>query len=277
MTRFIFKFSGGIGNQIFQYNFFLTYFHLDNVNFYFDLTDYHSTNNLTKRIFYLEKILPKNRVLIKTKLHLFLLLFKSIFFNLTIIGGKSTRIISLESIVNFLFFYRNSRTFYLKGYWQNKKISDQTLHVLRKIIPVHERNKKFKNYCFFHFRLTDYLTSENTQIYKNLDTTYYKKALKELVRKEGLNLKIVIFTDDIIFFKKFYKVIFDGFNIQINQDKEPLSILSSFSFCRSGVIANSTFSFIGALLSHNKNIFYPSDWYTTKDNLIVFPKTWIKI
>ena len=55
--------------------------------------------------------------------------------------------------------------------------------------------------------------------------------------------------------------------------------LCLMSLCDHNIIANSSFSWWGAFLNQNKNkkIVAPSNWFTNKEIVNLYPQTWIII
>lgn len=110
---------------------------------------------------------------------------------------------------------------------------------------------KFKNPISLHIRRTDYLNIPN---FGNLiETGYYEIATQYI----DTNRDVLVFTDDISFAKFYFK---DRKNFHIINKNEYVS-LYMMTKCSSHIIANSTFSWMGAYLSGKDNITCPYTWW----------------
>ena len=111
---------------------------------------------------------------------------------------------------------------------------------------------------FIHVRGGDYLTW-----YGFVDlTNYYKKCLSMV------NSKIVVFTNDLDYASK---VLNHPFDCVVENEEDTLYLMS---MCKGCICANSTFSWWGAYLNPNRQIFIPSKWTSDISNYS-FPGTTI--
>ena len=121
---------------------------------------------------------------------------------------------------------------------------------------------EYNSYAFLHVRRGDYLYYSH--IHHILPQSYYETALK------GFNSNILVISDDIAWCKQqpwlsSYKML---------EEDDELKTLSIMASCKKGaIIANSTFSWWGAILGKSGNVYYPSLWYLNiRPNM--FPDSW---
>jgi hypothetical protein len=124
---------------------------------------------------------------------------------------------------------------------------------------------------FMHVRRGDYKISP---IHYLQDPAYYQKAIS-FIKQQTTVSKIHIISDDM----EWCKTQRWNFHVDIVFVHEPdeLCCFAFMALCRGGaVIANSTFSWWGALMGNSRHVCYPSRWiHDTVHNL--FPKHWTRI
>lgn len=126
-----------------------------------------------------------------------------------------------------------------------------------------------------HMRLGDYLVENSFGIPSE---EYYRSAIHKLVA-EFPDSKIWLFSDDPVEArKKFPKELEHKLRLVEEIETDPAAILECMRFGVAYVIANSTFSWWGAYLSHtaNPSVIFPSPWFQGMDDPIdLTPDTWI--
>ncbi len=176
---------------------------------------------------------------------------------------------------------------FLKGYWQSETYFKEYENEIKKIFTFNkitdEANLKMidkisnRNSVSIHIRRGDFLLKKNKNHQTDLGN-YYSNAIRE-VSKNNYNLKFFLFTDDPKWVSKNFDIIGDKTVVNINLGKNSFLDMHLMSLCKINIIANSSFSWWGAWLSNNKNIFAPKNWFNDKsiniDDLI--PSTWITI
>lgn len=120
------------------------------------------------------------------------------------------------------------------------------------------KNNKFVS---IHVRRTDYIAKSN--FHSNLsNTNYYYDAIDKFI--ETTDIKFLIFSDDILFCKEYFK------NYRNNEFNDRFIFVEGTtgpeevhlqSLCFANIIANSSFSWWGA-------------WLNKNNNLTIAPKTW---
>lgn len=131
-----------------------------------------------------------------------------------------------------------------------------------------------------HVRRGDYVTNPNAaKMYKHCTMEYYQRAINYIANNTTKELKLFIFSDDILWAKNHFLKI-EGVTISYI---DPLSIecpevdLLLMSKCKHQVTANSTFSWWGAYLNSNpqKIVCTPERWYNHHCNGDLIPDSWV--
>ena len=157
--------------------------------------------------------------------------------------------------------------------------------------------QQYKTSISMHFRLGDY--KEKQYFHPILTKDYYKNALSHIVSTYPVDEPILVLyfceAEDNVFVAQ---TIFD-LSIEFSQcifskcpdEMEDYNQMLCMSMCSHHIIANSSFSWFGAYLSHsedlttenemNKIVCYPSVWFCGFGSHIqthdLFPPKWIKI
>lgn len=287
----IIELAGGLGNQMFQYAFFLKMQHLGHpCKLYFDPSQYIHNGPELHHVFgvpmpfakseELDELLDKqNNILAKIRRK--------------VRGRRAANF--WEHDKGYAFkpnILRQQKPVYLQGCWLSPKyfndIADQVRNSFRFPDITDKGNMQVMenirtSHCSVsvHARFGDYLSSAT---HLNLDyRQYLEKAITHLPDTE--NLDFFIFSDDPGKAKngiahlensnhKFHFVI-------SNEKQDSWKDMALMSNCMHHIIANSTFSWWAAWLNPNPNkiVISPKDWFTNdflNDNDIV-PDEWIKI
>jgi hypothetical protein len=282
----IVRIQGGLGNQMFQFAFGETLRHIHNMNIYYDISFFNNQNSYIQagnalRELELAKVFPsvklylsRNSLLIHSEPGI--TLYNKVLGKLgyKVIEGKLFNFFKdpENQYLNFDRYGCFDSKIYFDGYWQNLKYW--------------ERNKSFlcENYSFdkefleissgfwdniensvsaaIHIRKGDYLNSKH---FRNIDLSYYKKAIKHLLEFEK-NTKFYIFTDDIKWvkenlfeLKKISSNVFLAESSDLNISGLDMYVMSLFNH---NIISNSTYSWWAAYLNRfpEKKCFAPYDW-----------------
>lgn len=263
----IINFKGGIGNQLFQYAFYLYIKKHVQEEIFID-------TNLYKKIkmhngFLLNNIFNTNLKEInietakKYSNNYYTLLNKIL---KKVIGLKKSHIVENQFSLDKI---KNLNVSYLDGYWQNPKYVFENDNLLRKKIIYDVSKKKYfnlikeKNSVSIHIRRGDYLN--HNDIFGNICTEeYYKRAIN-LVFEKIDDPYFFIFSDDIKWAKNNFGYLEKSFFLEGNKDYEDLFLMSE---CKHNIIANSSFSWWASWLNKNpeKIIISPSRWYNDYNN-----------
>lgn len=145
------------------------------------------------------------------------------------------------------------------GYFQSylyfdnyKKELIETLNFKENIIKDGDKElSNFKNPISIHVRRTDYL---NISFLGNLiETGYYEVATQYIPPDQD----VLVFSDDVNFVRNYFKT---RKNFHIINKNEYVS-LYMMTKCSSHIIANSSFSWMGAYLSGKEFITCPNNWW----------------
>lgn len=252
-------FMGGVGNQLFQYCLYNSFQQKGNAVFFMDRTgQFASIHNGLE----VNKYFDVNM----RKVPLWLYYCLRPFARFT----TSTEENFKESAV---FFH---------GYWQDKKYIPTPLSIKFKSLPLSPKNEEVLR-CMqnsesvsLHVRRGDYLSPLNVGTFGGICTeAYYQQAIA-IIRKHYTNPKFFIFSDDIAWCRS-HLDLKGATYIDWNTGEDSIYDMYLMANSKANVIANSTFSFWGAMLSRNENVVYPKHWYANMPAPEIFPDVWIGI
>lgn len=270
----IVKFSGGLGNQMFQYAFYL-YLRKkwgSQMEIYIDT----GGDNWQVGKFEIGDSVIVSEKLKKQILHIPIQQKKDV---------TENRISCVQSID----IPSASVTIY-KGYWQCANYVEENREEIKRVFsykkkPLNEKSRVWLNRILstcsvsIHVRRGDYLTSLNKEIYGGICTlAYYAKAIKKMKKLLPEEPFFYIFTDDSQWVRKHFKykncILVEG-----NEGPNDWQDQVLMSSCRHHIIANSSFSWWGAWLGKNpeKQIIAPAWWYKGVPTPDLVPPSWIRI
>ena len=290
-TNEIIFLQGGLGNQMFQYAFYLSRKKgNNNVEYHtkiiltqnqhngFELNNLFNISNESNNFEYFKlKILLKGANLFSPNND-----------NFNILG---TRLIKDSIPSTYITNFKLNWTNYYYGYWQTEKyfldirqdiiktfrfnlnnISQKTDEILQEI--------KRTNSVSIHIRGGDYLTSEqNRIIYGNICTKeYYSRAI-EIINSKIINPVFFVFTNEPALIPQYIKTHHPIIVINHNKNIDSWQDMFLMSHCKHNIIANSSFSWWGAWLNENegKIIISPSKFINSTKQTDIIPYSWIKI
>lgn len=177
--------------------------------------------------------------------------------------------------------YLDGKSLYFKGYWQNYKYIEDNLKFIKscvKDIDLNERNKKYKNEILssnsvsIHVRRGDYV--DHPLFSGVCEISYYQKAIEEIKNKIK-DAKFFIFTND----PKWVEENFVGFDYCIvsGNKKQAYVDLYLMMKAKNSIIANSSFSWWGALLKDKEDghVIAPQKWNNEGlSTRSISPNTW---
>jgi hypothetical protein len=174
--------------------------------------------------------------------------------------------------------YNGSLITVLDGFWHESKLIWKHRLSIRtwifnlqdfKTIFLDKENKE----CVMHFRKGDYINNPHFKgLYHDLSILYYQNGLKYY----NNNLEVRIVTDN----PNWIEQNKSNFNFKfIINEGGIVSDLKSIINSEYKIIANSSFSLLGAYLSKSERVIFPSNWWGKKrKNRIYdtkkFPNTW---
>ena len=282
--------NNGLGNQMFQFAFYLLIknkYNNDIVKLdtsWFQFFDAHNGYELEK-IFHIEApySIQKENVFLFSGFGLFGRIKRKFFWK------RSSEIIESKSqqfyFSNDLYGKEGQNNYYL-GFWQSYKYFESISNLVQRnfTFPSLTENKNLELYSLIesnkaktvsiHVRRGDYLKNKDLLESCNLD--YYKNAIKKIeeVVEEPLYL---IFSNDMNWCKENLKL-FNAKYIDWNTSHQAYRDMQLMSLCANNIIANSTFSWWGAFLNSNDNktVIAPKYWIDGEAKDLI-PKDWIRI
>ncbi len=282
---------GGLGNQMFQFAFYLALknrFPEETIKIYTKVYQGYSKHNAYElnRIFGIEAE-------IATVSETTRLAYPYLNYRCWQIGNHllpERRTMMKEQIFGHYYedaFNRQGDCFY-DGYWQNEKyFSDIRMDMLMAYSPIDidKRNMTIgrqlssTNSVSIHVRHGDFLKKS---IYRGIcGRDYYKRAIDEMQSKVNVD-QFCIFSNDIQWCKENIIPLLRGKNYLIidwNTGSNSYLDMYLMSQCRNQIIAHSSFSWWGAWLNQypNKIVVGPQKWNNIKNSEFELPNTWIKI
>lgn len=267
---FVVCFGDGLGNQMFQYAFYLA---LKNNypenNVYMDI--FRIYGNYIHNGFELEKIfnIKTNEVRLNEALKLSEKWPNTSFkykvggnlqkIRKAIFGPKESYICQDDptGFYHSVFELNETKSYIFNGNWVNEKyfkdIKDEVIEAFT--FPKLETKENIKmqkmmnetNSVSVHIRKGDYLNSQML----NLDLNYYIQA-KEEIEKRIKNPQYFLFSDEKESINEYKKLFQNAVIVEGNCGADSFRDMQLMSCCKHNIIANSTFSFWGAYL--NKNV-----------------------
>ncbi|SDK81065.1 Glycosyl transferase family 11 [Pedobacter sp. ok626] len=282
----IVKFLGGLGNQMFQYAFYLSL----RKNFNNVKADISNFKNYTlhqgfelNRIFNIDLDLASSFSIDLYNIHNRKWMYRKL---RSILGLKKAYFIEAEEFQYRPQIYQNVAPTYYDGYWQNENYFSDIEGQLRKAFefkkPLTGRNLELAKIITstqsvsIHIRRGDYL---NHPVHGNICNLDYYSEAKQIIDKEIDRPQYFIFSDDINWCIENLNIE-SAHYINWNTGNESYIDLQLMSLCKNQIIANSTFSWWGAWLNTNENklVIAPKKWLNTNPNSSeILLEQWIKI
>lgn len=301
----IVKVSGGLGNQMFQYAFYLSLIEKGFSSVKLDLGSYRGKTTYNgidlvhngfelKRLFDIdfEEASKKevNRLSYQPENILKRVLRK--YFT------KKTHFIDRKFCYQSEIFLNRSKDLYLEGDWQTEKYFSFIEDKIRKTFSfkalISEKNIKLleslsNDNASIHIRRGDYLKTQTMNV---CDERYYLNAVKKLLELKPIK-ELLVFSDDIAWCRE--KLNLERFNLKViyvdwNTKEDSYQDMYLMSKCNNSIIANSSFSWWGAWLSENpsKTVICPEIWnlrqlnpdmdkYYRSNYDDIIPSSWIKV
>ena len=180
----------------------------------------------------------------------------------------------------------NKPTALFDGYWQSEKyfspVADKVRDAFRfREEKISEKNKELAKSLrgletvSVHIRRGDYL--QLTEYHGLCTESYYRDAM-DYIRAHNPNATFVFFSDDIPWVKA---NIMDDSAVYVdwNVEKDSWQDMYLMSQCKHNIIANSSFSWWGAWLNGNpdKSVVAPKQWFRVSPNYDILPNNWITL
>lgn len=268
-------FSGGLGNQMFQYAFLLA---LRNLGYKVSGDISLFLRNNGHYGFELPRVFGLSESFTKTYLYAYGIPLLCRWKKNPWIFREYDQIIDIHNIP--------THTHFLLGYWQKENYFSHISNIIRTsftFCSIDNKNRnlsqkmKETNSVSIHLRRGDYL---NSPLYQNICTeAYYREAIQYF---SGKSVRFFIFSDDIVYAKNFIKKLGQTAEfITHNQGMDSYKDMFLMASCKNNIIANSSFSWWGAWLNPNKNkqVITPNIWINKPESTYegIFPPNWIRI
>ena len=163
---------------------------------------------------------------------------------------------------------------YLDGFFQSEKyFSQYSKEILADIqlkqpctthtVAIIEEIRSKKNSISLHIRRGDYVKDKTTNLYHGTcGPEYYAKALQHVTNKIGTDVHIFVFSDDIVWVHENMPLAYPCTYVSDVTKIPDYEELICMSTCMHNIIANSSYSWLGAWLNQNKYkiVVAPSPW-----------------
>lgn len=177
----------------------------------------------------------------------------------------------------------SAKATYYDGWWQDKRFFLDTISEIEFYHPnLDETNKNIiedilsSESVSLHIRRGDYLEPQNAKEYGGICTLgYYNEAIT-IAKKQFHSPRFFVFSNDIEWCKE--NLVLDNV-VYVSNNTGENSWLDMYlmSFCMINILANSSFSYWGAMLNkRNHLVIYPQKW-NNKKRPEIFPEEWVGI
>lgn len=263
----IIHFNSGLGNQIFQYMFYLY------------------QKDRTRHIYgyYNPKWLKQHNGLEVNKVLAGELPKATVFSNFVALICRIIHRIDLKGLLFSSDSNYNPSSIYYSGYWQNINFYKHLPKPEFREFELNEQNRRIKelmnkvNSVSIHIRRGDYLSPGVVANMGGICTLEYYQNAMEIIHAKIESPVFFVFSDDI----KWAKDNIKGDNtyfIDWNTGKNSFLDMYLMAQCKAHIIANSSFSYWGAYLcSDNVLTIYPSKWYNLQESPNIAPEEWVAV
>lgn len=277
----VLSFSGGLGNQMFQFAFYLFQRKKQYGCWFFDVPTelkYHHQGFELDKVFNLCKYYRFHRSILK--------LLRRIGIKQVIVTEKSGIYYNEIPMSHNI---RGNVTLY-HGFWQSEKYFIEVEEEVREKFEFHKSllNEKSRcllelltnskrNFVSIHIRRGDYMEDLERQV---CTSNYYYDAIS-YIKKHVVQPNFVVFSDDILWCKEHLIDLCDRVQyVDWNTGRDSWQDMCLMSNCSHHIIANSSFSWWGAWLNKNsrKIVVSPKRWnvdFPLDSDRI--PQNWIKL
>lgn len=177
----------------------------------------------------------------------------------------------------------HKNTLYYEGYWHDKHLFEDFINELHFRTPdlnaVNEQvlhDIQSSDSVFVHVRRGDYLNPEFRDAFsRSCPVEYYEEGIS-LIQKNLPDARFFVFSDDIEWVRNSIRIP-NATYVDWNKGKDSYLDMYLMSNCKGAIIANSSFSFWGAVLGEKKqNVIKPKKWIGNEIPTI-FPEEWISL
>jgi hypothetical protein len=266
----IILFSGGLGNQIFGYAFYLylkKQFPNEKIFGIYNKLYLHEHNGLEINKHFNVNLPPESFK--ANLLSVLLFLYKKIYPTSKLLDLNQRKCVNRNAIF-YMAFKLTKEYIPIEDNWicfKETAWDEKNIKILTRI--------RDSNSVFVHIRRSDYLSPKYKQQFQGCCTIeYYKKAIHRICITKD-NPVFYVFSDDISWTKENLHFESDAIYIDWNKGTNNVIDMLLMSYCQNGIIANSTFSYWAARLNRKKQIIYPLNWINAKEGQPnIFPPDW---
>lgn len=265
-------FTGGLGNQLFQYTFMLYLKEIEKQNVSYNLSSipfYHAHSGFEADKVFDFSDFTENRT------NYYSLFYRG--------ARKVARTLLGKSLFcdDKAYAAKHAAQVY-EGFWMDQRYyAAVKQHLL-------EKRKDLSGYCgddaikqhimntnavFIHVRRGDYVS--NSAYCDLSQTRYYQDAIACMQSKVS-NPVFFVFSDDIAWCKQYFADD-EGMNFVQYEGQSTLGDLSLMLMCKHAILANSTFSWWGAALDTKQIVIRPSEYFGNRQQEALYPAEWIAI
>lgn len=178
----------------------------------------------------------------------------------------------------------NYKAIFHCAWWQDKKYYPQTFHLPFKDIHLSEKNVALMkslvadNSVSVHVRRGDYLKPNVQEYYGGICTQrYYDRAIQLILQKTGNDTKFIFFSDDAEYVRQTYNLP-NMVVVDWNKGEDSFIDMYLMSKCKNMILANSTFSYWAAMFNKDKKtVICPTRWNNSPTPPNIIQDDWIKI
>lgn len=279
---------GGLGNQMFQYALLAGLRETFKEDIYADVSgfeDYHLHNGLE-----LERVFPIKLKTTDKEIRHFKRLTLSRYANkyLPILCSNCQYEYPDFRYVETVYIKDRKDCYYL-GYWHHHsyvdKFRDQLLHEFRFLKPLNEKNSQIvtdmqrEESVGIHIRRGDYLKEKQYQ--GICEKEYYAEAIG-MMRNRFKTPRFYVFSNDVVWCQENLTQLFGDAPIVFvdwNTGEKSYCDMQLMTYCKGLIIANSSFSWWGAFLNQQENVYViaPKRWKNAKYDLKIQMPEWTLI
>ena len=173
-----------------------------------------------------------------------------------------------------------------EGYWQSEKYFNPVADKVRQVFRFRENlmsertlqlaeTLRNENHVSVHIRRGDYIPL--TEYHGLCDENYYRIAMRH-IRERIPDAVFVFFSDDMTWVKQHLNEK-DSIYVDWNEGKESWQDMYLMVQCKHHIVANSSFSWWGAWLNEHPEqlVVAPSQWFKFSPNYDIIPSRWITL
>lgn len=177
----------------------------------------------------------------------------------------------------------HKNTLYYEGYWHDKNLFCDFASQLKFREPVlSEDNGRVleqihnTNSVFIHVRRGDYLKPEFRDAFSHsCPVSYYENAI-QMVANKMTDVHYFVFSDDIDWVRQSINIPNATF-VDWNRGADSFMDMYLMSHCKGAIIANSSFSFWGAMLGEKKSLVIKPKRWIGDEIPPIFPEEWVSL